>query len=470
MIAKVKRTIQKYEMLQSGDRVILAVSGGPDSVVMAQILYLLKDDLGISLHIAHLNHRFRGKEAEEDARFVERLAQSLNLDYTSGSKNVPDFIDSRGLSAEEGARIVRYQFLNHVAKTVGAEKIALGHNANDQAETVMLHFLRGTGLRGLGGMKPTRGKIIRPLLEIKRREIESYCEENRLEYRIDSTNREFIYRRNKIRHQLLPTLEGYNPRIIHTLNRMAEVVRAESDYLIRDTDKSFKKIVSVKDEGLIEIGVHDFLSAHKALQRRLIRKCFARLTGSRKDLDFGHIERTRLLILKGGTGKRVDLPGNVSVVKSYDQAIFKKRGQKTEPIWYHTKVHIPGATTIFETGRELTAEVIPIEDLGEEYRNASENEAYMDMGKIELPLYARPRCHGDLFRPLGAPGRKKVKDYFIDRKVPLSKRKDSLILLDQKGIIWIAGFCIDDRVKIDDETREVLYIREPAIQPQGNLC
>ncbi|NLO90168.1 MAG: tRNA lysidine(34) synthetase TilS [Clostridia bacterium] len=461
MIEKVKKTIDKFGLLKKGERILLAVSGGADSVALAHVMHRLKEEYEITLHIAHLNHMLRGEEAERDARFASTFAQKLGIHCTVGRADAAQLAEKEKLSLEEAARKVRYEFLANTAEKVGAAKIAVGHNADDRAETLLLHLLRGTGPEGLEGIRPKYKNVIRPLLEVTREEIERYCSEHRLSFVWDSTNEEVIYTRNKIRHDLLPVLKGYNPNIVKALNRTAEILLFENEYMDLETRKVFKEVViSEKDGGKLILPIKKFTPLHKALQRRIIRHCWTWVTGIEEGLEYKHVERVRNFIYKGSTGKKLVLPCSAAAYKTYEAVTFIKEDfeKKKEGIRYQREIKVPGTTLIPETGALLKAEILNVGEVGRQYLFSPPETAYMDLNKLELPLFVRSRTDGDGYNPLGLKGRKKIKDILIDAKVPREEREKIPVVLDQKGIVWFAGFRIDERVKITENTQKILHI------------
>jgi len=458
VLDKVRETINKFQMFAKGDLVLLGVSGGPDSVALTHVMNKLREELGLSLHIAHLNHMFRGREAEEDAVFVKNLARKMGISCTVEKIDVPKIAAKEHLSPEEAARKVRYEFLSRVAGTIGAHKIAVGHNADDRAETVLLHLIRGTGPEGLEGIKPKYKSIVRPLLEVRRSEIEKYCFDNGLEFRIDSTNRELIYMRNKVRHHLIPILKEYNSNIVEVLNRTAEIIRSENEYMEGEGRRAYESTVFLEDYDKIELGIEIFLNLHAAIQRRLLRYCYMVLTGKEEGLEFQHIERTRRFISAGAPGKKLELPEGIVVERSYNFFIFRKKEAAEKTEWRCREISVPGRTYIPEIEKHIITKIIPADEVGRDFLSAPDHAAYMDMDKLQFPLYVRPRCEGDSFQPLGLPGKKKVKDILIDAKIPRDRRSKIPVVLDQRGIVWLAGFRIDERVKITDSTRKVLIM------------
>jgi tRNA(Ile)-lysidine synthase len=310
IIEKVKRAIRKYRLIDKGEKIIVGVSGGPDSVALLCLLRSLQEELGIKLHVAHLDHMLR-PYSYKDAEFVKELAGRLKLPVTSGRVNVKKMA-ARG-SVEEAARNARLEFLFNVAKNVKAKKIALGHNLDDQAETVLMRLIRGSGLYGLSAILPKRKihrfTVIRPLIEIRRKEIESYLKRKRIGYCVDETNKKDIYFRNRLRNRLLPLLEKeYNKNIKEVLSNTALSVGYDYDYLAdaaaRLTERWGRKINLAK-----------FLRLHPAMQNLSLRLAIARLKGDLRRLTFQHIEEINDLVLNRPTGSIVDLPKGISVIK-----------------------------------------------------------------------------------------------------------------------------------------------------------
>ncbi len=302
--------------LVSGDKpLVVGVSGGPDSVCLLHLLVGLKERLDVELHVAHLNHMLRGNESEADARYVSELTERLSIGITLEQRDVKSYQDEHHLTLEEAAREVRYQFFAEVANSVGTDRIALGHTANDQAETILMHLVRGAGVYGLQGMQPltqwesladTRLMVVRPLLEVSRKEIEAYCQQNDLEPRRDSSNLSSSYFRNRIRNELMPLLESYNPRINEALLRTADSLAVDFSFFEQQVSQIWDKVVREEGEAII-LKAKELIPLHPALQRYLLREAVRRLLGSLKDIEWKHIEKMRSA-LSMKVGKRVFLP------------------------------------------------------------------------------------------------------------------------------------------------------------------
>jgi tRNA(Ile)-lysidine synthase len=317
ILERVKNTIRKYNLIAKGDKVVLGVSGGPDSVALVYLLNSLKKELGLTLHIAHLDHMLR-KDSYKDVEFVKKLARRLNLPLTCEQINVRELAKKGSL--EEIARNIRLGFLFRVANEIKTKKIALGHNLDDRAETVLMRILRGTGLYGLSGILPKREingiTIIRPLIEIKRKEIEPYLKKKNIAPRIDVSNLENLYFRNKMRNKLIPLLErDYNKNIKEVLSNLAETAGFDYDYLNRVASRFTKN--SRK-----KLNLKKFLKLHPALQRITLRLMIAKVKGNMRRIDLRHIREIEELILKRPINSIVDLPKGVSVIKKKDHLLF----------------------------------------------------------------------------------------------------------------------------------------------------
>lgn len=319
VIEKVKKTIKRYSLISKNDKVLVAVSGGPDSVALLSVLNGLKKELKLFLHIAHLDHMLR-KDSGKDRLFVEKLAERLKLPFTATQVNVK-LLAKKG-SVEEIARNARLGFLFRVAREIKADKIALGHNLDDQAETVLMRILRGSGLYGLAGILPKRTiagfQIIRPLIEVRRREIEAYLRRKKIKVRRDASNLEDIYLRNKIRNSLLPLLEReYNRNIKEVLANMADSAAYDYDYLIRAARRSIRKPTA-------RIALKKFLRMHPAMQRLVLRLMIAQVKGDTRRITFQHIKEIEDLVLNRPPNSIVDLPKGISVIKKKSLSVYRK--------------------------------------------------------------------------------------------------------------------------------------------------
>ena len=465
---KILQTIKKFDMLSFNDRVLIGVSGGPDSVTLLNVLLSFKKKYNLSFFIAHLDHMLRGEESDKDVNFVKNLAQELGLYCEVKSCNLKKIAQKEHLTLEEAAREYRYKFYLETAKKIKANKIALGHNADDQAETILMRFLRGSGLEGLMGIPPVRDKIIRPLIECSREEIEEYCQEHKIGYRIDSSNKEVIYFRNKIRLELLPLLsKDYNKNIKDITLRLRNIVSEVSAYLDQETEFFFKKVAKRENLEKVIIDLKKFTSLHPALKRRIIRKSIKVVKGDLYSISFKHNSEILKLTEYQLGEKEIYLPDDLRVNKIYNKIIiYKKRISKNQideiPATWEYNILIPGKTEIKSLNIEVEIKILDSADIKPSLylkRKKSKRE-FIDYNKVKLPFKLRNRRSGDKFCPLKMKGFKKVKDFFIDNKIPKSHRDLIPLLVDgEDKIIWIVGMRLDNRVKVDSNTKKVLSVK-----------
>lgn len=456
MLNRLLLTINKYNMIKRNDIVVVGVSGGVDSVALLHALYCLKDELGIILHVAHLNHQFRGEDAKEDARFVQKFSAQLGLGCTVEEFDVPAYIRKTKLSPEEAAREIRYNFFADVAQQLQANKVALAHNANDQAETVLFNFLRGSGSEGLGGMPPIRDELyIRPIIEIWRPEIENYCAQNKLQTRLDKTNSEKIYTRNKIRLDLLPYLQKeFNPNIMINLVKTGDILRQENKYLQEITNQVIEQLAEVK-EGRITIELKQFAKQPLPVQRRIL-KSTANLLSQGNNLEFKHIDDLITFADQGHSGAQLDLPGSLRALKNYEQLILTEH-EIVAADEFRYELKVPGETKIKEVDRLIKAEIINHNNI-KISKEQNPNIAYFDYDKLPAAIVVRNRCDGDVFSPLGLGGNKKLKDFLIDIKIPRVSRNAIPMLVSGNEIIWVAGIRISDKWKVTEKTKKILKL------------
>ena len=454
-VNEVLHFICQQEMFIAGDKVVVAVSGGPDSMALLDVLLQLKDRLGIKLHVAHLNHRLRGTQSDADAEFVRQLASRLGLAATVEGRDVPGFIRKQGLSQEEGAREVRYQFLQEVAKGVGATKIATAHNLDDQAETVLFRLLRGAGRRGLSGIPSVRdGLFIRPLLGTSRKQIEEYLTQRGLSFRCDPSNADLSYARNKIRHQLLPLLKkNYNPDIVTTLARTAEILRDEDDFLEEQTSQVHASSVKQKTNRKIILDINRLSDYHICLRRRVLRNILQQLLGKEGYPEFSQVEQ--LVQLAGSESGWIQIASELRAQRCGNLLIMKTG--KVPP--FQKRVGIPAEVEIPELNAWISTQVLKAEQFREKLPQVGSQTAFFDLDTLCGELQVRNRRPGDSFQPLGLRGHKKVKDLLIDRKVPKILRDEVLVLTDQEKIVWVIGIEINALCKLTPRSQRILKVQ-----------
>lgn len=456
-IENVDKIIMEYNMISKGDRVVVGISGGADSVCLIHILNKLKDKYSLTLFGAHINHCIRGDAADKDQLFVENLCKDLGIQCFSLKEKVEDVAKERGISSEMAGREIRYEFFNSLKKELSCNKVALAHNANDQAETILMRIVRGTGLEGLGGIKAVRDSfVIRPLIKTLREDIEAYLDENNFKSRLDKTNLENIYSRNKVRLELIPYLkDNFNQDIVNTLIRLSYNLKNDNEFIEKNSEKIFYKYCDVKKEKVI-IKKDAFLE-HDAILTRVIRRAILSLTG-----DIYNFERKHIFdlidIQKAGTGKKINLVRKVIAYNSYgDIELFFEKDKKVKSIEEY----------ILKLDNKIFIEDFNINISLKKFNNKNtykfENKGlinYFDYDKIINGIIKlRARCNGDSIIPLGMKGRKKLKDLFIDLKIPKEERDEIPIILFGEEIAWIVGYRSSDSFKVTKDTKEILEIR-----------
>lgn len=451
VIDEVKSTIRKYSMLSPGDTVLVGLSGGPDSACLLKVLTELKDELSLGLYAAYIDHGLRPLETPGEIDFCTNLCKRLDVPFRVMAINVKEYAIQRGLSKQEAARHLRYKALKEIASEVGASKIALGHNADDQVETFFINILRGTGPKGLSGIPPVRENIIRPLIEIERAEIEEYIEKEKLNYIIDSSNLKKDYLRNWIRLSLIPEMRKINPSHTEILTRMMGIIREEEGYFDILVTKALMRMITRKREGYIELFLSPMETLDRVLLRRVLRRAIDEIKGLRL-ISFIHIENILELIKNGKAGDRLYLPNDLRVIKGYSTLIIT-----TEPPIKIGRYNltIPGEVVMKETGMKIEA-LIPekIEDFGD-----GKNILTLDADKVGENLHIRPRESGDFFYPLGFGKRKKLQDFFVDEKVPRDERDTIPLVFSGNDIIWVVGFRGDERFKVTKDTKRFLRLQ-----------
>lgn len=453
-------------MLVAGERCVVAVSGGPDSMALLQVLAQLASGLDLFLVVAHVDHGLRPSEAAAEARLVREAAQALGLVCECGRLEVAVYAREQGLSLEHAARTLRYGFLAEVAARYRATKIGVGHTADDQAEEVLLRLVRGTGRAGLAGMARLRdGLVVRPFLDIAKEEILRYLADEGIPYCLDSSNQQRIYLRNRIRLDLLPYLrEHFNPNIDNSLRETAMILRGEEELLAGLASQAYAQVVAEEgdDPGGLTIQLADFFSQPLALRRRILEAACWRM-GCRP--TFMQIAQLLLLAATGAEGAGLHLARGLRVVKAEGRVFFRYpqgrqslRGnlEAAAPEEGSFALEIPGQGEYVLEAMGAMVKIRLLEELPEGWEAQAPTILHCDAEKVCFPLTIRVFRRGDRFHPLGAPGRKKVGDFFTDQKIPAAQRRRIPILTDQQGIIAILGVRLDQRVAIVPRTKMIL--------------
>lgn len=455
LIDRVKRTIGEHRLLEAGDRVLVAVSGGPDSVALLRVLQLLKPEFGLSLRVMHINHGLRGEESDREELFVARLAERLGVPAESVRISLADLARAGRGSLQQAGREIRYQLLQQAAERWRCSRIGLGHHADDQAETILEHLLRGSGLEGLTGMPYRRGPIIRPLLDVTRREIEAFLQQQQLEFCVDSSNLKPVYRRNRLRLELIPLLQReYNPGLVAGLNRMAALLRDEEQLLEELAGRAASGMGLVFDRERIKIPVAELLRQPIALQRRILRGALRRLAGQPGGVYYDQIASLLELANNPASGRTAHLTGRLQGRREYQWLVLehRRRGDR-EGYWEH-RLQIPGRTWLPEIGATIEAE---IRETGRPEEGGG-NRVILDLDRVSFPVFARQRRPGDRFSPLGVKGSQKVKKFLIDHKVPREARERVAVVGSGSDIYWLAGLRADARFAAGPATSRFLIL------------
>lgn len=456
---KVIRTIDDNNMIKHGDGIVVALSGGPDSISLLHALYSLKERYGIRLYAAHVNHMLRGEDSEGDESTCRAYCEELGIEFYSRRCDIEKVSLERGISTEMAGREVRYEFFEEVMKNQDARKIAIAHNMNDQAETILMRLMRGTGIEGLVGIKPIRDEIfIRPIIKIKRQEIEEYCKKNNLPVRIDKTNLKPIYSRNKVRLELIPYIEdNFNSDIISALSRMGDLIKQDEEYIQENAVKVFQKYCYIREEKVIIY--KDVFSYHPSIVSRVLRKAILEFKGNINNVQSIHIDNI-VKVQQGDTGKKVELPGDLIVTNEYKNLVLTK------------KTLLKGMNDFnfdLDFGRNYIASLgicINIKRIEEQNINLISNndKKYFAIDGVRR-ITLRNRQEGDRFSPLGMKGSKKLKDIFIDLKIPREKRDTIPLLCFDQDISWIMGYKISEKYKVNNKANNII---EVSVERQEN--
>lgn len=459
MLDKVIDYIKENELIQQGDKILVALSGGPDSVCLLHILYELKDTFNLTLGAIHINHMLRDEDSDKDEKYIIKLCNELGINHYVKRINIEYVARFENVSLEVAGRNERYKAFEEIRNKYEYNKIAVAHNSNDQAETILMRIMRGTGLEGLTGIKPKREDgVIRPILCLNRQEIERYCEEKRLNPRIDSSNYERIYSRNKIRLDILPYMkEHFNKDIIDTLNRMSILLQKDNEFIEKYSNGCYNKYCENLGERF-KISQKLFKEEMDSIITRVIIRAFKEVSNSHQNFEMKHIYEIVNLANKD-TGKKLNLTNKIICENLYGDIIFIKKEKHKKELSNNSEIKIDKndiyKKVIFDN-YIISFEIIENRNEVEFSKNSLIK--LFDYDNIEKEIVIRYRKDGDKIIPLGMKGSKKIKDIFIDLKIPREDRNNIPILCFDDKISWIVGYKTSQIFKVTKDTKKILKI------------
>jgi tRNA(Ile)-lysidine synthase len=485
IILRVLKTIESNNMIKKRERILISVSGGPDSTFLTYLFYLLRPALDLTLFGFCLDHMTRDGESTRDAMFVEEMYKKLGIKLFKQKMDVEKWCKLNRFSFEKGARELRIQKLIEVSEKNHIDKIATGHNADDNIETFFMHLLRGAGARGLSGIKPVAGKFIRPLIDIPGEDIISYLAREKISYCVDRTNIESIYFRNRIRNILVPFIvKNFGNSFKKILLRTLFILKDEDDFLNDYSSRRIKKIAYIKKDSnnkntvLVKISVPELNKESTAIQRRIVMLLIEMINGNLEDISFKNIDDILKICIPGGESKAAQPDINLQALKIGDylyfinnkykkllpgefKNLFSKKVNMEEKKGRNKKIIVkPGVNMVLKDYNLTLSSTLLKYDSGKiELKEIKGSEALIDYSKVKPPIFIKNWEAGDKFYPLGMDKEKKLQDFFVDNKIPIHLKSSIPVFMDREKIIWVGGYRIDDRVKITGNTREILHLK-----------
>lgn len=448
----VKQNILEKNLIALGDNVLIGLSGGPDSVFLFHNLIKLKERLSFNLYASHINHMYRGIDAQHDEDFVKDICSKYGIKLFIKRKHAGEYAKKLKVTEEEAGRILRYNFFKENLNEIGGGIIAVAHNLNDQAETVLQRIIRGSGIDGLSAMSLKKDNLIRPMLNVPKSEILTYLQENNYEYCIDKTNLHDIYGRNKIRLNLIPYLEKFNPNIQNTLFRMSETMERDKKIIEKYVELKLNDVLIEKNDKRIILALNKLKNMEPGETGRIIRRAIEEIKGNTVNIEMKHIEYANEFLMTGSTGKKINLSEGFTIEISYDNFIINKIVENIPNFKYN--IVLNHYLYISEVGKTIICKVMDVS----EFDNGDKNSISLDYDLIKGMLVVRNRRTGDSMIPCGMTGSKKIKDIFIDLKIPAEERDSKLIIADDDNILWLEDFRINNSFKVSSSTKKILNI------------
>ena len=475
---RIEKFIQKYHMLTCGDRVIAGVSGGADSVCLFLMLLELRKKIGFDLIAVHVHHGLRGEAADQDQQFVEALCEQHRIPLEIFRVNLESIAKKRKQSLEEAGRMVRREAFDSVCKKYGGNKIALAHHQNDNAETLLWNLSRGTGLDGLGGIRPVNGKFIRPLLCMNRKKIEEYLAKRKQSYCIDETNAGTDYTRNKLRHLVLPILEEQvNSAAVRHMNETMEQIWELQEYMQEQVEAAYQECVQEHFEKAcwIQIQQKSFETFPELIKKMVIRKGMEQVGGKKRDLSHKHVD-VMMELMNKQVGRTLDLPYEMHAKRNYEgirlekQRTYSSGEEKKAGIIQEcmAELNIPGETILADRNLKLRCKILEkpknlsIKDIPQKIYTK-----WFDYGIIKSSLYIRTRQAGDTIVIDEKGHQKKLKNWFVDEKIPKEVRDSQLLLAENNEILWVLGHRMSQAYQVKQSTKWILQIEVETYKSDG---
>ncbi len=464
MEKKVIQYIEEQSIIEAGDHVLIGVSGGADSLALLYFLDKFADRFKITIGVAHLHHGLRGPAADADENFVKNFCQQRNIPFFTRRRNIQEISRTEKISVEEAGRKERYDFFGVIAMDYGYNRIAMGHHINDQAETMLMRLIRGTGVKGVSGIKASRDNLyIRPFLCLEKKEILEYCEIHQLAFRIDATNFQRDYTRNKIRLDIMPLVLEINPRAEVHFNEFTKIAYEYETFFEKYVDQIEDQILSGKAPQVI-VDRDLWLKEEPVVQKEILRRSIFRFKGSLKEIEYNHITAFYGLLKSDKTIWEIHFPHNIQIVRCYDRVLVQEK-QNTEDSTIPAKQILANKTYIFAKECLIVeTKLVSADEFRKKRRFFSKErenhcEKYFDYDKIKNILVLRSRRSGDYFYQKGLAGKKSIKKYFIDKKIDRSRRDKIPLLVMDNEVLWILGYAINQRFLADDDTKNIIRVR-----------
>jgi len=446
MIKRFKEIIENYNLIEKNDTIIIGSSGGPDSQFLTYMLNEIKVEYNLNLILAHLNHLHR-KEASKDENLVKETAKKLDIKFQIKRASMDEYARANKISSEDAGRRLRYAFFNEIAQKYPGAKIAIAHNKNDQAETMIMRMIRGTGIDGLCAMAYKSSNIIRPILSIEKREIINYLDQNSISYAYDKTNGENDYTRNYIRNEVIPKMENVNPQAVDNLYNLSELLKNDLYIIESRVDEAYDYAIKSVNNYNISFDKNRFESLDDSLKSRVLRRAILKLKGDLKDFSKENIDQF-LNVISLDNGKE-SVKDNLTFIKNY----------RTYDLYINQSINLGKTSELLSIDNILNFNGLIFKaTLDDKINKNDKYTAYFDCDKIKFPLTIRYRQNGDKFKPYGMNNNKKLKDFFIDEKVDRNLRDKIPLIISNDEIIWIVGHRVSNDFKVDKTTSNILKI------------